>query len=249
MNTLDKIDPLPALRGAWEEWGYLGNCMVSKVPYSRRQIQEARGNVQKTLGEDWQPYNRDGQIVPNVYINGKGHFKTEGHKPPEPPETDIPIPCVIVTTNWTEDDTDEWPVEDRAERIKEIIKQHPMLYGLSGAQYKAPAQDQRYVCAPQTQTASHEEVSSCFQRAFPGIANTYSRDENSHNGTNTPTNAIVDTNWIPHKPGDPIPCDHSLHVHIKARNGNLDEALSARDFIWDEISDYPEAVIIAWKPA
>lgn len=58
--------------------------------------------------------------------------------------------------------------------------------------------------------------------------------------------------WIPHRPGDAMPCDGDLQVFIKLTKDSQIEAYSeyqpARDWIWSD--DIPESSkIIAWKPA
>jgi hypothetical protein len=89
MKNLDQIDPLPR----FESVGTYTRPDGAQI-WSKRQNEEWAKARQKESGEDWQPYKRDGQIVPHTYINGQGKLKTEGYQPPEPPETDIPIPCV-----------------------------------------------------------------------------------------------------------------------------------------------------------
>jgi hypothetical protein len=95
MRDLNDLDPLPKLPRGFRMM-YKDNEWYS-LPASRRHEGEMAKKRDKLFGEDWQPYKRDGQIVPHTYINGQGKLKTEGYQPPEPPETDIPIPCVIET--------------------------------------------------------------------------------------------------------------------------------------------------------
>jgi hypothetical protein len=92
MRDLSDLDPLPK----FEADTY---CLAGGVPLpeSKRQRDEYLREWAKKSGEDWQPYKRDGQIVPHTYINGQGKLKTEGYQPPEPPETDIPVGCVLQT--------------------------------------------------------------------------------------------------------------------------------------------------------
>ena len=56
--------------------------------------------------------------------------------------------------------------------------------------------------------------------------------------------------WIPHKPGDAMPCDGDLWVHAKYRDG-LSVCCFSQDFRWNAAkeSEDPECEIIAWKPA
>jgi hypothetical protein len=90
MRDLNDLDPLPSLTpNGWYADG------INALPESKRHIEEWNKAVDRANGEDWQPYKRDGQTVPHTYINGQGKLKTEGYQPPEPPETDIPIPCVV----------------------------------------------------------------------------------------------------------------------------------------------------------
>jgi hypothetical protein len=93
MRDLNDLDPLPKLPRGFRMM-YKDNEWYS-LPASRRHEGEMAKKRDKLFGEDWQPYKRDGQIVPHTYINGQGKLKTEGYQPPEPPETDIPIPCVV----------------------------------------------------------------------------------------------------------------------------------------------------------
>jgi hypothetical protein len=98
MRDLNDLDPLPKL-GRGKSGARLSARLTEafRLPPSERLKKEWAGQDLKEAGEDWQPYKRDGQIVPHTYINGQGKLKTEGYQPPEPPETDIPIPCVIET--------------------------------------------------------------------------------------------------------------------------------------------------------
>jgi hypothetical protein len=84
MKNLDQIDPLPK----FESVGTYTRPDGAQI-WSKRQNEEWAKARQKQSGEDWQPYKRDGQIVPHTYINGQGKLKTEGYQPPEPPETDV----------------------------------------------------------------------------------------------------------------------------------------------------------------
>jgi hypothetical protein len=108
MRDLNDLDPLPKLSGAWNRCVAMGYVVQ---PMSRRARDEEKREWAKATGEDWQPYKRDGQIVPHMYINGKGETKNARYvevdgqiidlaKPPEPPETDIPIPCVVVADDY-----------------------------------------------------------------------------------------------------------------------------------------------------
>lgn len=70
----------------------------------------------------------------------------------------------------------------------------------------------------------------------------------------TPTSedsSSVDTDkdvWIPHKPGDPMPCNPGTSVLI--RLGDQTEFFTEfpEKFVWQEIPDTKGAEIIAWKP-
>jgi len=53
--------------------------------------------------------------------------------------------------------------------------------------------------------------------------------------------------WIPHRPGDPMPCDGSLMVTIRTRDFD-EETDIAREWDWRTLTT-TEAEIIAWKPA
>lgn len=54
--------------------------------------------------------------------------------------------------------------------------------------------------------------------------------------------------WIPHRPGDPIPCDEGAMCYRKYRNGKTGIRGIAGDFSWGEWGG-GEHEIIAWKPA
>jgi hypothetical protein len=57
--------------------------------------------------------------------------------------------------------------------------------------------------------------------------------------------------WIPHIPGDPMPCDGDLVVSVKLRNGEIrPKPLKAKEWVWEawgELARSP-AEIIAWRP-
>jgi hypothetical protein len=191
MKNLDDLDPLPKLPRGFRMM-HKDNEWYS-TPASRRHEAEMAKKRDKLFGEDWQPYKRDGQIVPHTYINGQGKLKTEGYQPPEPPELDV----VVM-------DYDAW-----CEQILAILR----------AEQEAKAE-------PQTQTASQIEQ----EQAEYQIA----------------------TGWIPHKPGDPMPCDPEQVVWIKLRDGTPyegDEAEKAVYWEWDALEEDRGAEIIAWKPA
>jgi hypothetical protein len=223
MRDLNDLDPLPKFEA--DTYCLAGGVLL---PESKRQRDEYLREWAKKSGEDWQPYKRDGQIVPHTYINGQGKLKTEGYPPPEPPETDIPIPCVIETFE-----------EELARKA---------------AQLKADMEAVAY-WEPQTANRSwpwtnerptHEWVTDHLQPAEPQTQ-TASQME--------PENLNVGwkDGWIPHKPGDPMPCDPEQVVWIKLRDGTLyegDEAEKAVYWEWgsgaEQDNDYD---IIAWKPA
>jgi len=58
----------------------------------------------------------------------------------------------------------------------------------------------------------------------------------------------VDREWIPHKPGDPMPCDANANIKVKIRYGTTLYG-SAYCFSWSEIKSNPSGEIMAWGPA
>jgi hypothetical protein len=87
MKNLDQIDPLPK----FESVGTYTRPDGAQI-WSKRQNEEWAKARQKESGEDWRP--APDAIYPTTQVNGSGKFQTKDYKPPEPPETDIPIPCV-----------------------------------------------------------------------------------------------------------------------------------------------------------
>jgi hypothetical protein len=129
MKNLDQIDPLPK----FESVGTYTRPDGAQI-WSKRQHKEWQKAVQAADGEDWRPTDN-----PLIEVNGKGQMRTKDYPLPEPPETDIPIPCVI------EDEpaygTTAWAIKVLTER---------------GSYYKE-ALSQAGFAEPQTQTASQME--------------------------------------------------------------------------------------------
>ena len=59
--------------------------------------------------------------------------------------------------------------------------------------------------------------------------------------------------WIPHRPGDPMPCDGASNPKLLFRDGEVYDLTSrgepANDYDWCAIPWDPVSEIIAWKPA
>jgi len=62
--------------------------------------------------------------------------------------------------------------------------------------------------------------------------------------------------WIPHRPGDAMPCDGGMMVLVKLRNGNTWDVPDRADWWADDSemsdcwrSENSSSAIIAWKPA
>lgn len=53
--------------------------------------------------------------------------------------------------------------------------------------------------------------------------------------------------WIPHTPGDPMPCEASAKVSVRLAGGHLETA-NAGDFLWGP-TGYPKGEITHWKLA
>jgi hypothetical protein len=90
MKNLDQIDPLPEFKGT-SVWFTLWEDVLG-IPASRRHIKEHNDKVDRSVGDDWRPTDN-----PLIEVNGKGQMRTKGYQPPEPPETDIPVGCVLQT--------------------------------------------------------------------------------------------------------------------------------------------------------
>jgi hypothetical protein len=206
MKNLDQIDPLPVFVKL--------RRYCASLPASERVKKEWAKHDLREAGEDWQPYKRDGQIVPHTYINGQGKLKTEGYQPPEPPETDIPIPCVTDIANLT------WSAAASVTFTRAVIGNE--VFALT------PHEDGSITytlipetAEPQTQTASQMEQESWG--ALPSLAKLYGYPE--------PFDS-----WIPHKPGDPMPCDPELLVDRKYRNGRTGKmSAPAAQWSWGDI--------------
>jgi hypothetical protein len=58
----------------------------------------------------------------------------------------------------------------------------------------------------------------------------------------------VKREWIPHKPGDPMPCDGDDYVMVMFRNHAIPPArMQAIDYSWEETGG--AHTITAWRPA
>lgn len=55
----------------------------------------------------------------------------------------------------------------------------------------------------------------------------------------------VEREWIPHKPGDPMPCDKSMLVDIKIEGGSSYADQAANKINWSDCF----RPVIAWRPA
>lgn len=54
--------------------------------------------------------------------------------------------------------------------------------------------------------------------------------------------------WIPHKPGNPMPCEGGSRNRIRLRNGVVTTTIYPEDLEWGEIPYHTDEEIIAWKP-
>lgn len=59
--------------------------------------------------------------------------------------------------------------------------------------------------------------------------------------------AMHTDDWIPHTPGDPMPCEAETMVSVLLAGGNSDTA-KAGEFLWGR-TGYPKGEITHWKPA
>ena len=54
--------------------------------------------------------------------------------------------------------------------------------------------------------------------------------------------------WIPHNPGDPMPCKPNETVTVMLRIGRVNNNRGGW-FFWGKTPNFPESEIIKWKPA
>lgn len=54
--------------------------------------------------------------------------------------------------------------------------------------------------------------------------------------------------WIPHNPGDPMPCHPDDKVTVMLRRGEINNHRGGW-FLWEIIPEFPESEIIKWKLA
>lgn len=64
----------------------------------------------------------------------------------------------------------------------------------------------------------------------------------------SPTWTDVEREWIPHKPGDPMPCDGYTQIEYKHRRGTELGPCLANQVAWDT-GVYEYAQTVAWRPA
>jgi hypothetical protein len=244
MKNLDDLDPLPKLPRGFRMM-HKDNEWYS-TPASRRHEAEMAKKRDKLFGEDWQPYKRDGQIVPHTYINGQGQLKTDGYQP------DVPDPDIIVVFDETSAEV-FWPngvpVEDWLDLFTSDMSSHPDTPGERA--FKLSDLRQIYAAyVPQTQTASQMESKNWYQEQIAKQMKALKAE--TELGLSRSQDLAAKDSWIPHKPGDPMPCDPEQVVWIKLRDGTLyegDEAEKAVYWEWDALEEVRGAEIIAWKPA
>ena len=216
MRDLNEIDPLPAFKAPdWQEFlvGY------GDLPESERQKKEWRDATKKANGEDWHAMPDS----PGIEVNSRGQMRTVDYKPPEPPETDIPIPCVVESmspkTVFYRGFAEMW--------AKSLDKVPLDLSTFKIQLYSSEAESQ-------PQAASQMTVDTGF--GLFELDRLYSK-------------ADAD-GWIPHTPGDPMPCDPGLWVEVKFRDGSRHDEDTADDWDWEEQAPgFQDAAIVAWRPA
>lgn len=54
--------------------------------------------------------------------------------------------------------------------------------------------------------------------------------------------------WIPHVPGDPMPCDPDAIIVAMLRDGHICQKDRAEYFCFDKDQHAPNEEIVAWKP-
>jgi hypothetical protein len=209
MKDLNDIDPLPKIADA-----------IGQLP-AKRHWDEAFKEDAKNSGEDWRKDKE--AIYPTTQFNGKGQFRTVDYKPPEPPETDIPVGIVsgfgpmLVTT-----DTLTFPATGSIQFYE-------------GTDFLSQAESQ-------PQAASQMEQEKLWT---PNLADYWQPGADG---------------WIPHTPGDPMPCDPNMLVDVRFDDGGESgEAQQAsfwaegREDNWRGRLDTGEPLesdqITAWRPA
>ncbi len=208
MNLLDKIDALPVLIDM--TGCYIASPYSAVQPWSRRQHEEEEKRDAKECGEDWVTCKEN----PAFEINGKGQRRTKDYKPPEPPETDIPVPCVV----------DGFAVP--------ALSFQPCAYGLT-KYFPTSPEEKPLPTKFETDVALGLLVSPCAH----------------HRAEAKETLARFPDGWIPHKPGDPMPCDPDMYVEAKLRNGEILGGSRAQIWAWHSMPELAGREIIAWKPA
>jgi hypothetical protein len=175
MKDLNDIDPLPKLpRIGGDFTVHWETEKLYTLPMSQRSLKEENALFKKIDGEDWRPTDN-----PLIEVNGKGQMRTKDYPLPEPPETDIPIPCVTESFSFSpSSEQEETPLERAVAALSRLCLAKPDADG-----------------------------------------------------------------WIPHKPGDPMPCDPEAKVRVKTENGS-ESTLSRASYWW-----WTGGNIVAWKPA
>jgi hypothetical protein len=261
---LNDIDPLPAFKAPdWQEFlvGY------GDLPESERQKKEWRDATNRADGEDWRPTETKG-----IERNGKGQFRTVDYKPPEPPETDIPIPCVVEIGDRIKELArligGAW-AEPQTQAASQMEQQFFPLYGSgvvgwvtwqavypAGLKQEAPVGKSIRLQLPKGFNAicsdltgdltilSVEQAARQMERELPG-----DRLQDWYPG-----------GWIPHTPGDPVPCDPELMVDVRFDDGGESGEAQQASFWaegpednwrgrWDTGEPLESDQITAWRPA
>ena len=150
------------------------------------------------------------------------------YEPPKPPETDIQIPCVVDFDLAAELDKIGYVLADGGTSYAQLRDEFGCLVGTYAVMpkpgHKIPGIE---LAEPQTQPA----------------------EQRYNFNSKTGEVALIDRDgWIPHTPGDPMPCDGSIKVFRRWRNGKETQSADyARDRDWGENNS--EYAITAWKPA
>jgi len=240
-HTLDELDPLPEFAKGlvWSS-----DSFFSLLPESERQKKAWRDACEKADGEDWRPYTRrpddtetpyrivDGKKVYELWTNGAGRLETRS---PEP--VDVPIPCVrpVYPENFL-----------RLMKLAGCSQADVQTCATAIAFLQAGCSDVKFEqqggCwvevaefTPQPELPEYEEETE----ARSSGAEASGSDEKEK--WNPPRE---ESEWIPHKPGDPCPVKPGTRIYWKDPSGNewLD-GWTANDWAGNW------GCITAWKPA
>jgi hypothetical protein len=212
---LNAIDPLPKLEGY---------CVINGMPESQRQLEEWSRAKRQADGEDWHPTETKG-----IERNGKGQYRTVDYKPPEPPETDIPIPCVVEIGDRIKELArligGAWAEPQTQAASQMTVDTGSGFFELDRLYSKADAWQAVYprgllttghmqtFCAPQYRPQAEPQTQAASQIKQKVRTKYLVRD-----ATGRTVGVTYDPDlWIPHTPGDQAPVKDGTRVMFKRR--------------------------------